>query len=280
MKQRILSAVVALVLLTVALLNYDTLVFNVFISLIGVVAVFELLHSTHYVKSKLIIGCSSVYALVVPFFETVGFKNFGIYVTVGYFVVLFSIFLKCHDVVKFEEIAISFFVSLVIPVAFSMTILMRDYHDHGIFYTLLVCVAAWITDTAAYFSGRAFGKHKMAPLISPHKTIEGAVGGLLASTICYPLVCLGYQQMMLSRGTPIAFSWGAVIALGFLCSLAGMAGDLIASVIKRQTGIKDFGNIMPGHGGIMDRFDSFVLVAPTFYLLIQLIPVIRVGTGG
>ena len=274
MKQRIISAVVALALLAVALFCYNTIIFNFFIALIGTIAVYELLHSTKYVKNPVILWVSCLYALVVPFFETLDVKNIHVYVTVGYFAILFTILLKCHEKVKFEEIAISFFISLVVPVAFSMTILMRDYHEHGIFYTFLVCAAAWLTDSAAYFAGRAFGKHKMAPLISPHKTVEGAVGGLLVTTICYPLFCLGYQAILANMGVEIHFNWLIVMVLGLLCSAAGMAGDLLASVIKRQTGIKDYGNIMPGHGGVMDRFDSFLLVAPTFYLLIQVIPVI------
>lgn len=275
MKQRIISAVVALALLAAALFCYNTIVFNFFVALIGAIAVYELLHSTGYVKNPVILTASCLYAVVVPFFETLGVPNLHVYATVGYFIILFAVLLKCHVSTKFQEIALSFFVSLVVPVAFSITILMRDFHDHGIFYTLLVCAAAWLTDSAAYFSGRAFGRHKMAPLISPHKTVEGAVGGLVVTTISYPLLCLGYQAILANMGVTVTFDWFAVMVLGLICSAAGMAGDLLASVIKRQTGIKDYGNIMPGHGGVMDRFDSFLLVAPTFYLLIQVIPVIQ-----
>ena len=276
MKQRIISAVVALALLAVALFCYNTIVFNFFIAFIGAIAVYELLHSTQYVKNPVILWTSCLYALVVPFFETLDIKNIHVYVTVGYFTVLFAVLLKCHEKVKFQEIAISFFISLVVPVAFSMTILMRDYHEHGIFYTFLVCAAAWLTDSAAYFAGRTFGKHKMAPLISPHKTVEGAVGGLFTTTICYPLFCLGYQAILSNMGVEVRFNWLAVMVMGLICSAAGMAGDLLASVIKRQTGIKDYGNIMPGHGGVLDRFDSVLFTLPFIYATTLCFPVAAV----
>ena len=125
----------------------------------------------------------------------------------------------------------------------------------------LVILAAFGSDTFAYFTGYFFGKHKMAPNISPKKTWEGAVGGILGSVIC----CGVFGILM--YGDRGEFFLHCMV-IGFFGALFGMAGDLIASAFKRKMGIKDYGNLIPGHGGIMDRFDSVILVAPFVYYYI------------
>lgn len=275
MKQRIITAMVGLVVLFAVLFSYNTIVLNIAISIVGAIAVYELLHSTGYVKSRLILIMSFLYALIVPFFSTLDDRNMQIWVTLGYFCVLFAVLLIRHQDVQFPEIAIAFFVSLLIPMALAMLILMRDKSDHGLIYGMLVCVASWIADSAAYFVGRAFGKHKLAPQISPNKTIEGAVGGIVFSALFFMLFCAGYRQVMaFFFDTQITIAWLRAFAIGMVCTIMGIIGDLMASVIKRQTGIKDFGKLMPGHGGVMDRFDSFLFVTPTLYLALQLFPII------
>ncbi len=275
MKQRIITGALALIVLVAALFCYNTIIFNIFISLIGSIAVYELLHSTSLVKNKILLVSSFVYALIVPFFEVVENRYLSIYITVLFIAVLFGALLCCHDTVKFEEVAVSFFFSLAVPVAFSMTVLLRDYKVHGIFYTVLICAAAWLTDTGAYFVGCAFGKHKLAPVISPKKTVEGAVGGLSFSVILFIVLCVGYKALVENKGIVIEINYLYAVITALVCSAVGMVGDLTASVIKRQTGIKDYGKILPGHGGIMDRFDSFIFVAPTLYLLTGIIPIIK-----
>lgn len=266
---------VGLVFLFAVLFCYNTLVLNFAISVIGAIGVYELLHSTGYVKSPLILIMSVLYSLVVPFFSTLDIRDMQIWVTIGYFCVLFAVLLIKHQTIRFEEVAVAFFVSLLIPMALAMLVLMRDKSSHGVFYAMLVCVASWIADSAAYFVGRAFGKHKLAPLISPNKTIEGAIGGVIFSALFFMLFCAGYRYVMTAFfETQIEIAWLRAFVIGMICTFMGIIGDLMASVIKRQTGIKDFGNIMPGHGGVMDRFDSFLFVTPTLYLALQLFPII------
>ncbi len=274
MKQRVISALVALCVLVMVLFFYNTIVFNAAIAIISVVAVFELLCATKYVSNRVMVLASLVYAAIVPFFGTIPMARFPIYVTLGYFVVLFAILLFQHTKVKFEELTIAFFVSLVVPLGFSILVYIRDHYDHGLFYTLLVCVAAWIADSAAYFVGRAFGKHKLCPLISPHKTVEGAIGGVFFAVVFFLLFCWGYSLFRENQDILVHISYGAAAFDGAFCAVVGIVGDLMASVIKRQRGIKDFGNIMPGHGGVMDRFDSFLFVAPTLYLILQVFPIV------
>ena len=277
MKQRLITAAVALVILVGVFACYETFVLNVAISIISALAVFELLHATGYVKSRSVLVFSLCYAMVVPFFSTLKIHGMQVYVTLAYFILMFGSLLMFHNHIRFEEIAISFFISLVVPTAFSSIVLMRDlYQRHGFLYILLCCVAAWVSDSGAYFAGRAFGKHKMAPQISPHKTIEGAIGGVLSCCGFFILTCWLYQQYAARfLSEMLSFSWGTLAVIAVFCSLVSIVGDLMASVIKRQTGIKDFGKIMPGHGGIMDRFDSFLFVAPTIYLILQYFPIIK-----
>ena len=124
-----------------------------------------------------------------------------------------------------------------------------------------------VPDSGAYFAGRAFGKRKLCPVISPHKTVEGAVGGVISTVICMVL-----YGLVLQLAFDYKINYLLCIVYGVLGAVASILGDLTFSVIKRQTGIKDYGNLLPGHGGILDRFDSTSIVAPLVELLVFLIP--------
>ncbi len=152
---------------------------------------------------------------------------------------------------------------------------MREmYEVDFIFYVLLSLGGAWLADTFAYFFGRAFGKHKLAPNISPKKTVEGSVAGFLGTIITFVGMGLLYENIMGSTGTPINIYYIELILLGATLSVIGMIGDLSASLIKRQCKIKDFGSILPGHGGIMDRCDSVIFVIPIFFLVVYYFPIV------
>jgi len=150
--------------------------------------------------------------------------------------------------------------TLILVPAFSAVVDLRDAHP-GLLLALLVTV--WISDTAAYFAGRRFGKRKLAPSISPGKTWEG-VGGALAAVALYALAWTilsgpaGVPDW--PGGTPMARPWIVPILLGL--AVAGMIGDLFESLIKRQAGVKDSGTVLPGHGGILDRIDALVAMLP------------------
>jgi phosphatidate cytidylyltransferase len=132
--------------------------------------------------------------------------------------------------------------------------------DRGAWIMLSVAVCVWSTDTFAFFTGRAVGKHKLAPKLSPGKTVEGFIGGLLGGVIAGALF---------GRWIGLSLESGAVI--GAIAGLIGPLGDLFESGLKRELGIKDFGNLMPGHGGMLDRFDSLMFVAPIAYLYLAFI---------
>ena len=186
-------------------------------------------------------------------------------VVFAFFAALFCELLAGHTGLAFAEICYTAFAGLVIPLALSALVRLRAMPQGGA-HVITSLVMAFSADSAAYFVGRAFGKHKLAPVISPHKTVEGAVGGVLGSIG----MMLLYACVLHSLHTSV--SYGAAALYGFLGALASMLGDLTFSVIKRQTGVKDYGTLLPGHGGILDRFDSMVVVAPLTEILWLLLP--------
>ena len=135
----------------------------------------------------------------------------------------------------------------------------------GLWTLVLVLICAWGSDVFAYFTGRFFGRHKLIPEVSPKKTVEGAIGGVVCATGI--AVLYGF---IVSSATSLTPDYIVLAVCGFLLSAVSQVGDLIASLIKREHGIKDYGNIFPGHGGVMDRFDS-VLSITTVLMAISLI---------
>ncbi|MBC7960212.1 MAG: phosphatidate cytidylyltransferase, partial [Vallitaleaceae bacterium] len=143
----------------------------------------------------------------------------------------------------------------------------RQTDKLGLSFVWLVFLIGFGSDTFAYFVGKALGKHKLVPGLSPNKTVEGALGGMIGAV----LLTAGYGYVLFLNGTFADLSKiGWLALLGGLGSIVSIIGDLVASAIKRQTGIKDFGNLLPGHGGIIDRFDSNIFTAPFVYYIMIL----------
>ena len=162
------------------------------------------------------------------------------------------------------DVAITVFSLLYIPVMFSFLKLILAM-EYGRFYILYVFCGAFVSDTFAFLVGSKFGKTKLAPDISPNKTVEGSIGGICGVILSFVIITLIGKFKLSIAGN--VFYW---ILVGIAASVAGQFGDLTASAIKRYCKIKDFGNIMPGHGGILDRFDSLMFVAPIVYLFIKI----------
>ena len=142
------------------------------------------------------------------------------------------------------------------------TVYLVNSKANGMYLVWLIFISSWLSDTAAYYSGRFLGKHKLCPEVSPKKTVEGSIGGLLGATIfcgIFGLIVNKYIYIM-----PIYHYF----IIGALCGIFGQFGDLVASSVKRYVGIKDYSNLIPGHGGILDRFDSIIFSATViFYYL-------------
>lgn len=157
-----------------------------------------------------------------------------------------------------NQIMSAMFSFLYGPVMLSFLYLLREGFDEGIYLVWFVFLASWGSDTCAYCVGVLIGKHKMTPKLSPKKSIEGAVGGVLGAALLFVL----YTYFVINRYTAITLSLPFAAVLGAVGAFVSMVGDLAASAVKRDHGIKDYGKLIPGHGGIMDRFDSVIVAAP------------------
>ena len=273
MLKRILVAVVGvpLILVVVYVLPSQgfTIGIPVLISLISMVAVHEVLWSTGFVKNLGISAFSIILAGLIPFWVYIGEgMRSGLCGIFGYFVLIFVVALASNYTVTMEKMGGAFFFTVLIP--YFLSSFTRIYEQElGAYLILLPLVSAFTSDAFALFAGMAFGKHKLAPALSPKKTVEGAVGGLAGAIVC----CLLYGAII-GFAFHLKVSYPLLALYGALGSLVSQIGDLSFSYIKRQYGIKDFGNIFPGHGGVLDRFDSVIFCAPLTELLILFLPAI------
>lgn len=187
-------------------------------------------------------------------------------------VVMLCVLLKTHDRYGFAQISGVLFAGVVIP--YLLMSLIRIFGlDDGKIYILLPLLAAWGSDTCALFSGMAFGKHKLAPVVSPKKTIEGSIGGVIGAALLSMVYAIVIHFI---RGYALGSILPEYVILGFFGAILGQLGDLSFSVVKRGSGIKDYGKFFPGHGGVLDRFDSVIFVAPAIELLIYAFAMVRV----
>lgn len=273
MKQRIITGVLGLILLGACMLLFNTIFFNIIISIVAVVATFEVLSAMRLIRLKsLCVVCA--FLSVVSCFNTF----IGKYSTVVYVLILlfaFIVLIANHKNLLFKDALTAVFLSYVIGFSFSTFILVRDMCTEnvslGVFYVLLILGGAWLSDTGAYFVGSLCGKKKLAPNISPKKTVEGAIGGFITCIVCFVVIGLIFQAIW---GNTIEVNFLILSLTGAILSVLSILGDLTASVIKRQCGIKDFGKIFPGHGGVLDRFDSVLFTAPALWIIITHINIV------
>lgn len=271
MKTRLISSGIGLILLVVVLALFNTLVVNVAFSIISMLAVLELLKATGCLENKFVCACAVIFSGLMPFLSVELISKNLLAICYSYVILMLAIFLRWHDTVHIQQLAMIIFFSISVPMSFTTFIYMRDRNGMalGIFYTLVSVGSAWLSDSGAYFCGRAFGKHKLAPVISPKKTIEGAIGGMLTAMVTLPLVIWFEASLSAYFGAPLRVNYLLLIAFVPILSVLSVVGDLAASTVKRNFGVKDYGSIMPGHGGVMDRFDSVLLVAPMVLLIAQ-----------
>jgi len=161
---------------------------------------------------------------------------------------------------SWERVSNTFVGIFLIPWSLAHMINLRDIPTYGEYLTLFMIVTIWVSDTGAYFSGRFFGKHKLNLEVSPKKTWEGAIGGTL--------LAIGAALLMRHLFLFELFSVKQAVWIGLLVAIVGQVSDLAESVLKRSTGVKDSSNLLPGHGGFLDRFDSYLLLAPIFYYVV------------
>lgn len=270
MKKRVLAAGALLPLLLIVVLVLPKIFTTFLFAAIAVIGTYELLKNTGLVKQPRLL----IYATVMAFYMGMWSGLWGTYpmAMLGIFVftcLIFSELLISHGKTSFKSVAVTFVGGALIPYLITAPTRLLHSWSIGRFLILISFVIAFMSDTGAYFTGLAFGKHKLAPNISPKKTVEGLIGGVLGAVIGVMLYCLILQEAF-----HLNASYMNALVYGILGSLGAVFGDLCFSAIKRQAGIKDYGNLIPGHGGILDRFDSMVVVATLTEILMHLIPMV------
>ncbi len=279
MRTRIISSIAALILLAlIMLLGREALGAAVFVlALIGIHEFYGAMESGGYKPIKPIGYLSCLPLLYLCFKDRINASGliFSLEPFKGLSLVMFLVILVvfCVLIFKFEkykvaDTAVTILGIVYVIFLFSFITLVRYMGERGDLYIWLVFAGAWATDTFAYFSGVAFGRTKILPVVSPKKSLEGSIGGVLGCVAV--MTALG--AFLNTRGIydPGGIPFYHYIALGLLCGIISQAGDWSASAIKRHVGIKDYGRLMPGHGGVLDRFDSILFVAPVVYFYLSL----------
>ena len=266
MKQRIMVAVVGIPLLLVVVLVLPTAATVLLVSGIAAVGAFELLRAAGKKVHKLQL-LTIIMAALMPlsryFFGTTAMLCFA----AAFIYALFAISVHAYgkDSIPFSDLTTCMVAGIIFPMFLGCIAMLRADPHYGKLFVLTPFFCAFAGDSLAMFGGMLFGKHKLAPHVSPKKTVEGCVTGLIGSgagMVLWGLLADRYG------GCPV--DQLALIAYGIVGGAVGQLGDLSLSVIKRETGIKDYGNLLPGHGGVYDRFDSSMFIAPVYFLLFAL----------
>lgn len=283
MKKRIITAVFVLLIFVPTLVFSGTPALPILLALCSALSVYEIFACVGYQKSIALSLPFYLVALGMTFFVRYC-KDFSLIlkVSVGLSILLvlygFAVVLFTHGKYSVENLAMIEIGCFYALVGFDAMIVMRDYFSGGAYLLPLVFIGAWVTDTFAYFCGLLFGrggKHKLIPDVSPKKTVEGSIGGIV---FCAAAVML--YGFLIARFVPGIVSmtklWIALL-LGLLLSVVAQVGDLSMSLLKRHYGIKDFGKIFPGHGGMLDRFDSVLAVSSVLFVFCTFFNFFEVG---
>lgn len=255
---RLISGII-LVLLSILFVGQGGILLFAVTAVISLIGLFELYRVLGIEKCSLaVIG----YITACSYYGILWFEGLE-YITlmiIACLMVMLALYVFTFPKYKTEEITGAFFGVCYVPVMLSFLYQTRTMND-GVYLVWLIFLSSWGCDTFAYCTGMLFGKHKLAPVLSPKKSIEGAVGGAAGAALLGFLYAALMGGNMTHLDNPMA---SCAIACG-IASVISQIGDLAASAIKRNHGIKDYGHLIPGHGGIMDRFDSMIFTAPAIY---------------
>ena len=261
MKIRIISGVIGVVVLFPVLYFSGTAVLPIALALLSMIASVELLTALGMRRHFQFLVPSLLYAAVLPLLTHFVRENpkdyilLAAFVSLLYILVSFTAAVFSNGKVAFSLVAQSLLGTLYAAAGLSAVGFLRILPNGGYIYGL-VFVGAWVTDTMAYFTGVFLGKHKLCPAISPKKTVEGSIGGIVFCILGFLL-----YGLVMQKAFAVSPNYVALAIAGALSSFISQIGDLTASLIKREHGVKDFGKLMPGHGGVLDRFDSILAVA-------------------
>ncbi|MCM1364290.1 MAG: phosphatidate cytidylyltransferase [Faecalibacterium sp.] len=282
--QSTIIIIIGLLVFVATIIANFTIGYTLITAAVSAMATYELVKAVG-AKSKLLFAVTcAVSALTVM---AVGFKvslPSPSVIYSFYALALLIIAVACNKTIKYTDAVMGMFASVALPYAFSCFIRLNNIADinpeythlEGIFLVMMVFTCSWLTDTFAFLVGRKIGKHKMSPNISPKKSVEGAIFGTLVNAAFNVLLLWIFSLVSTKIGHGAfmgesSMKYLYIIPISIVLSVVSMFGDLAASVLKRNVGIKDYSNLLPGHGGIMDRFDSTLFVLPTLYGIFALL---------
>lgn len=258
---RLISGIALLIIAILAFYIGDLplILLSTLISAIGLFEFYRVLD----LEKKTIVYLGYVYSLI--YYSLIYFKlnHYIFFSVIAFLMLIFAIYVFTFPKYKTEEISSIFMGVIYIPILFSYVYNTRTYED-GKYLVWLILISSWGSDTCAYAVGSLFGKHKIAPVLSPKKSIEGSIGGVLGAAIIGGIMGYILSGHFKSTFSPV-FTCAASCAIG---SVISQIGDALASAIKRNHNIKDYGKLIPGHGGILDRFDSMIFTAPAIFFAI------------
>ena len=277
MKLRIISGVLGSLLLVVALaLNkMFPILINIMVSLAALVCVIELLTARGVIKNLKLSVPPMVFAVLFPILLSSVWWPILTYLFV---LAMFAVLIFWHDEIPFADVAFTFSTTALVLLGMGSIIILCDQNrTHTGFYVTMSLVIPWVADAGAYFMGTFFGKHKLCPNISPKKTVEGAVGGVVFGIIGAAVDALVFQLLFSTQSGREEIHYVNLIIVALLGALVSIVGDLCFSIIKRSCHVKDYGNVIPGHGGMLDRCDSVIFAAPLLLVFVQYFPILTVA---
>ncbi len=278
-----IKVIVGLIVFLVAVIFDCVPAITLILAALAAMATYEVVRAVGN-ESKILYGIACAVSLFTVIAE--GFKiqlpSASVLLSL-YVIVLMSLTVFLNKKITFVHASTAFFASVALPYAFSCFLKLNNIselnpeysHHEGVYLVALGFASCWITDSFAFLVGRKFGKHKMCPVISPKKSIEGAIGGVVFAAVFNIILLVAFDLTAQSLYDYHLFGESNMkylffIPVSMVLSLVSMVGDLAASVLKRNFGIKDYSRILPGHGGIMDRFDSCTFVLPMLYAIMVL----------
>ena len=275
MKTRVLTGI-GIFLVGVPLIIFsEYIVYSIALGLLSLMATFELLRALSLHKNCILSVPAFLISFALPLFahsifvkSTEHINYIAILFLVLFVFLLYLAFAAVFSKGKitFASVSSVFLAVTYISVAFTSLSLLR-YMELGVYLFGMVFIGAWVCDTFAYFTGMLLGKHKLIPELSPKKTVEGSLGGIVFTVLAFLL-----YGFIIEKAARLDANYLVLALTGLLLSVISQLGDLFASLIKRELGIKDYGRLLPGHGGIMDRFDSIIAVSGVLMMICILFP--------
>lgn len=262
---RLISGIVLITALVFVLAIGGNLLFIccALLSIIGLIELFKVLQLSKSRLAILAYMLTVFYYLMIYLYKSTGILLF----LIAMLLLLLMFYVFSYPKFDIKQVSLIAFSIIYVAITFSFIYLIRVRNEYGKYFVWLIFLCSWGSDTCAYCTGMLFGKHKLSPLLSPKKTVEGAIGGIIGAGLLGAI----YTYIVFNKLTnDISFSCLQVFVSCAIGAIISMIGDLTASAIKRDFGVKDYGNIIPGHGGILDRFDSVIFTAPALYFILSI----------